>query len=387
MKITNIEPIIVSVPYKHRETSTRVQRDGVTAVLIKITTDTNIVGWGESCPGPNVESIYQIIVSTIPLFTGRNPFDREAIAQDFFATAHWFHREMSGNFAFAGIDMALWDIFGKACQQPIYNLFGGLRRQSVNYFYYLAYGDANSIASQAKRGLEMGYSVFYIKVGLDFEAEMPMIATLRETIGPNCKIRIDANGVWSVNQAVRYLNQFDRYQIDFAEQPVWPDPIRNMIEVRNRTPVSLAANEGLWRISDVYEVIRQRAADVLCFSSNWVGTLTQFHRLSHIAHMEGLCVCRHTHGELGLMAAASHQVCLPLPNLVDGNQQTAEMMQDDILTEPLPITNRPDWEAPKGVGLCVSVDEKKVKKYHNLYKKQGQFLPYQPSMFVTEPKS
>ena len=87
------------------------------------------------------------------------------------------------------------------------------------------------------------------------------------------------------------------------------------------------------------------------------------------------------------MAAASHQVCLSLPNLVDGTQQTAEMMQDDILTEPLPITNSSDWEAPKGVGLCVSVDERKVKKYHNLYKKQGQFLPYQPSMFGTEPKS
>ena len=77
MKITNIEPIIVSVPYKHRETSTRVQRDGVTAVLVKITTDVGIVGWGESCPGPNVESIYQIIVSIIPVFTERNPVDRE----------------------------------------------------------------------------------------------------------------------------------------------------------------------------------------------------------------------------------------------------------------------------------------------------------------------
>jgi len=119
LKITNIEPIIVNVPYKHRETSTRVQRDGVTAVLVKITTDAGIVGWGESCPGPNVESIYQIIVSIIPVFTGRNPVDREAIAQDFFSTAHWFHREMSGNFAFAGIDMALWDIFGKACGQPV----------------------------------------------------------------------------------------------------------------------------------------------------------------------------------------------------------------------------------------------------------------------------
>ena len=232
----------------------------------------------------------------------------------------------------------------------------------------------------------MGYTVFYIKVGLNLEAELSMIAALRETIGPSCKIRIDANGVWSVNQAVRYLNQFDRYQIDFAEQPVWPDPIRNMVEVRNRTPVALAANEGLWRVSDVYEVVRQRAADVLCFSSNWVGTLTQFHRLSYLAHLEGLHVCRHTHGELGLMAAASHQVCLSLPNLVDGNQQTAGMLQDDILTEPLPVANSPDWEAPKGVGLCVFVDEEKVKKYHRLYEKQGQFLPYQPSMFVTEPK-
>ena len=62
------------------------------------------------------------------------------------------------------------------------------------------------------------------------------------------------------------------------------------------------------------------------------------------------------------------------------------MMQDDILTEPLPIANSPDWDTPQGVGLCVSVDEEKVKKYHRLYEKQGQFLPYHPSMFITEPQ-
>ena len=83
--------------------------------------------------------------------------------------------------------MALWDIFGKACGQPVYNLFGGLYRQSVNYFYYLAYGDADSVTYQAKRGLEMGYTVFYIKVGLNLEVELSMIAALRETIGPKLK--------------------------------------------------------------------------------------------------------------------------------------------------------------------------------------------------------
>lgn len=384
MKIVNIEPTIVSVPYKHRETSTRVQRDGVTAVLVKITTDNGLVGWGESCPGPNIESIYEVIKSVIPLFEGRNPWNREAIAHDFFSTAHWYHREMTGNFAFAGIDMALWDLCGKACGQPLYNLFGGLRRRAVDYFCYLAYGAPEAVTTQARRGVEMGYTVFYLKVGIDFDAELRAIAALREAIGPTRKIRIDANGAWSVNEAVHYLAEFNRYRIDFAEQPVWPDPIRNILELRQRTAVALAANEGLWRVNDVYEAIHHRVADILCFSSNWVGTLAQFHRLSHLAHLEGLRVCRHTHGELGLMAAASHHVCLTLPNLVDGNQQTAEMMADDVVAEQLPIATGPTWGVPDGAGLCVVVDEAKVKTYHRLYEKQGQFLPYQQFMFGRE---
>ena len=89
MKITSIENTIVSVPYTHRETSTRVRQDGVTAVLVKISTDCGLVGWGESCPGPNVESICAALDSVAPLFVGRDPWQREAIARDFFSTAHW----------------------------------------------------------------------------------------------------------------------------------------------------------------------------------------------------------------------------------------------------------------------------------------------------------
>jgi L-alanine-DL-glutamate epimerase-like enolase superfamily enzyme len=89
---------------------------------------------------------------------------------------------------------------------------------------------------------------------------------------PERKIRIDPNVAWSVNEAVRNLAEFDRYRIDFAEQPVWPEPLRNMVELKGRTPVALAANEWLWRVSDVHKVIRARAADVLCFSSPWAAT-------------------------------------------------------------------------------------------------------------------
>lgn len=93
-------------------------------------------------------------------------------------------------------------------------------------------------------------------------------------------------------------------------------------------------------------------------------------------------VCRHTHGELGLTAAASHQVCLTLPNLVEGNQQVAAMMEDDILRAPVPTADGPDWGVPQGVGLGVEVDEEKVSHYHALYREQGPFLPYRSEMFA-----
>ena len=381
MKIVSIEPTTVSVPYRHRETSSRVQRDGVTAVVIRIVTDDGLVGWGESCPGPNVESVYEVVKSAAPLFAGRDPWEREAIAADFYGKAHWYHREMTGHFAFAGIDMALNDLCARAAGQPLYNLFGGLRRGTVDHFCYLAYGSPDDVAEQATAGVEAGYTVFYIKVGIDFSTECDIIAALRDAIGPERKIRIDANGYWTVNEALRNLAVFDRYNIDFAEQPVWPEPLENMIEVRARQPVAICANEGLWRVCVVHEVIKRRAADTLCLSSNWVGTLAEFHRLSWAAHREGLTVCRHTHGELGLMAAASQHVCLTLPNLVDGNQQVAAMMVDDIICQSLPTATGPTWGVPEGIGLCVDVDEEKLQKYHELYLEQGQFLPYQADSF------
>jgi L-Ala-D/L-Glu epimerase len=132
-------------------------------------------------------------------------------------------------------------------------------------------------------------------------------------------------------------------------------------------------------VSDCWEVIRSRAADVLCFSATWVGSLAQFARLSHAAHLEGMKVCKHTHGELGIAAAAHQHVLLTLPNIVDGHQQTAAMMQDDVLAETLPIGDGPAWGVPDGDGLGIHVDEAKVRKYHEHYRAHGPFLPYQAS--------
>ena len=377
MKIVRLETWTLSVPYLHDEISSRVARSGVTDTIVKLTADNGLVGWGECTSGPNAASIEEAVEAFRPLLLGRDPWQSEAIARDFFKTSLWDLRAASGNFAFAGIDQALWDLCGKECGQPLYRLFGGALRDEVDYFYYLARGTPEEVTRQAVDGVSRGYTCFYLKVGLDERAETEMLAALRAAIGPERKIRVDANQAWNIPQAVRLLIRWnDDFGIDFAEAPVPIDPVENMRELRAKMPVALCANEGLSRVEDCLRVIRSRCADVLCFSSYWVGSLRNFLTLSWAAHWEGQQVCKHTHGELGIAAAAGQQVLLAIPNAIDGAQQTAAIMADDILKTPLPIAIGPKWGRIERPGLGIEIDEDKLQHYHECYVRDGQFLPY-----------
>jgi glucarate dehydratase len=377
MNIIKLETFIVSVPYQHREVSSRVDRGGVTDVIIRLETDNGLVGWGESCSGPDAASVEQAVHSARPFVIGRDPWQSQAIARDFFHIGLWDRRVMTGNFAFAGIDQALWDLCGQACGQPLYRLFGGALRDQADYFFYLARGSAEDLRRQCALGVERGYTCFYLKVGIDAAAESEMLTAVRSAIGPDRKIRIDANEAWTVAEATRLLTRWDEaFAIDFAEAPVPINPLENMRELRRRVPVALCANEGLESEANVLRVIRSRCADVLCFSGYWVGTLRRFSTLCQVAHLEGLQVCKHTHGELGIAAAAGHHVMLSAPNAVAGLQQTAAILEGDLLKEPLPIASGPKWGLIERPGLGIEVDEDKLRAYHERYRRDGQFLPY-----------
>lgn len=384
MKIVHLEFICVSIPYTHREVSSLVNRDGVTDIVVKATTDNGLIGWGESCSGADVKSVLAALEAMAPFVIGRSPWEAERIRQELWHRGIWSWRQHTACFAYPGIDMALWDLCGKASGQPLYNLFGGKVRDHASYFYYCSRGTSESLAQQARDGLEKGFEVFYLKVGINVEAELEMVRTLRETVGPRARIRLDANAAWKVNEALRNLARFDEYNIDFIEQPVVQDPITNMQEVRTRGRVAVSANEGLWTVEDAFRQITARTADVYCFSPYFTGSLAQFQRLSWLAHFEGLQICRHTHGEFGITATACHHLLLTLPNVVEGNQQTAHVMRDDILTEPVPIADGPDWGVPDGCGIGVDIDPEKLGKYHELYLEHGQFTPYDPVLIGAE---
>lgn len=377
MRIADIQTFPVNVRYTHPEVSALTARAGITEVIVRVTTDDGLVGWGEASRTADAVTVNTAIAAMKPLLVGRDPRDREALERSVDGAGLWAFQPMTRNLAYAGIDMALWDLYGKSCGEPLYRLFGGAVRDEVDYFYYLHWDTPEGIEAQAKDGVERGYRVFYIKAGVDARAEAAMLEALRGAIGPDRKIRIDANMAWTVPQAVEILRDWHQaFRIDFCEAPVPIDPLDNMLELGRRQPVALCVNEGLWREADVLRVIDSRCADYLCFSNYWVGSLRRFHTLSLLAHLKGQLVCKHTPGELGLTAAACHHLMLTLPNTTDGCQQTAQLMAGDVLAEPLPIATRPRWGRIDGPGLGVAVDEDAVATYHEAFLRDGPFPPY-----------
>lgn len=377
MKVVKLETFPVRVAYKHVEASSLINRGGITDVLVKLTADNGLVGWGECTRAADTAGIETAVKNMAPLVIGRDPWDKEAIHRDLGIYAVWAFQPMTGNFAFAGIDMALWDLCGKESGQPLYRMLGGAMREEVDYFYYMEWGTPAEIERQAKDGVKRGYRAYYIKAGVDERKEEEMLEALRGGIGPEGRIRIDVNQAWSIPQAARLLARWNtKYDLDFAEAPVRIDPIENMLDLRARVDVALCVNEGLWREADAYRVIKSRCGDYLCFSQYWVGSLGRWHMLNQMSHLEGWQMLKHTHGELGLTAAAGQHVMLAAPNAALGSQQTAQMMADDILVERLPIVDGPSWGRIDKPGLGVTVDEDKVGRYHEDYRKLGDFPTY-----------
>lgn len=377
MKIVSCEVTPVSVAYARREVSSVVERDGVTAGIVRLETDAGLVGWGETCAGADMASVLAAARAMAPFVLGRDPWRGEQMRRELWRYGLWEFREPTANFAWAGIDMALWDLCGKEAGRPLYDLLGGAVREEVDYFWYLGGATLEELRADAAEGRGRGYRCFYLKVGRALAEDAERLFAVRAVIGDEALLRIDANEAWTLPEAVTALKRLGAARLDFVEQPVSHYPIDLSRRVADATGIAVAANEGLWTEEATLERVLADAADVYCFSPYWVGSLARFVRLGHLIERRGALVCKHTHGELGIAASACQHALLTLPGIVEGNQQTAAEMTGDLLTTPLPIARGPRWGRPAGPGLGIEIDEDALAAAAARYEAHGQHLPYQ----------
>jgi L-alanine-DL-glutamate epimerase-like enolase superfamily enzyme len=303
---------------------------------------------------------------------GEDPFAIERLMKRIHLVGTWHHVKATSP-AIAAVEMACWDIVGKACGQPLVNLFGGRVRDQVEFFYYVSQKPPDGVAADGRRGAEQGFRTFYLKVGADdLRDDVERVAALRDGAGGGAHIRVDANEAWSSAAAIRAVTELQPYELELVEQPVYGRNLAEMAYVRSRLPVPLLANEASWTRYDQLEVIRHGAADVLSVDNQMDGGLLNLKRGAGICEVAGLPVLKHSLGELGVGVYAALHVMASTPNFTYANQSYASLLADDVVDGgPLPYRDG-TLAVPDQPGIGVELDAERVERFSELYEREGE---------------
>ncbi|MGH8794863.1 MAG: mandelate racemase/muconate lactonizing enzyme family protein [Stackebrandtia sp.] len=374
MRITAVRATPVAVPYRTDETWAFGRRSGMVSVLVELETDEGLVGLGEAAAYPSAETVLSVLKSIERLVVGADPFKIEQLIQRIDVVGTWHHVKATSP-AIAAVEMACWDIVGKACGQPLVNLFGGRFRDSVEFFYYTASPDLDAVKAEGRRAAAAGFKTCYLKVGSDsVDADVARVAALRDGAGPDMNIRVDANEAWSAGAAVRAVNAMEVYGLELVEQPVSGRNLQQMAYVRGRINTPLLANESSWTRYDQLSVIQHAAADVISVDNQMDGGLLNLKRSAGICAAAGMTVLKHSLGELGVALAAATHVIAATPNFRHANQAYGALLTDDIVKDfGGGIDNYRDGtlDVPTGPGIGVELDSERVARYAELYRVNG----------------
>jgi muconate cycloisomerase len=368
LKITRLETIPVQIPI-NRERAIRGSLGAHTAspfLLVKVHTDEGIVGLGEVSCTPiwsgedQVTAAHFIRDYLAPALQGENPLQIGRL------TAKCRRQLATNPFTKAGIEMALWDILGKAAGMPLYRLWGGSVRDFVPTKFSVSGLEASKAAALASWAVEKGFTTMKVKVGIDPDEDVARVRAVREAIGGSVRLGVDANGGWSPRVAVQTIRRMYEFGIYFAEQPVAPVDPAWMSDVRKQVNVPIMADESVNTVQDAMSLARIEAADVLSLYVGKGGALGGAMKIAAVAEAAGLVCTVGSNLEMGVASAAMIHLAMATPAIA-AEEFPCDILspffyEGDVLAEPLPIEagKASPLERP---GLGVELDERKVEIY------------------------
>lgn len=369
MKIIRIETIPIRVPLKP-QFAIRSGRGGAHTVspflIVKIHTDDGLVGIGEASCTPRWSGEDQFTAQHLiqtylaPLLVGENPLAIEDLTKK-------FRLAFAGNFfTKAAVEMALWDIAGKAAGKPVCELLGGKVREFVPTKWSVSGVEPEKAAEIARWAVAQGFKAMKVKVGIEPEADVARVRAVREAIGEKIKLGVDANGGWAFDVAVKTIQRLCEFGIYFAEQPVSPEDVAEMAEIREKISVPLLADESVGTLQDAKTLFRLDAADAFSIYVGKAGGIGPAKQIADFAKSAGLKCTVGSNLELGVGSAAMTHLALASAGIC-AEDYPCDIIgpffyEDDIVIEPLPI-RAGEARANSKPGLGVELDEEKMRRY------------------------
>src|SRR3954467_8421655 len=318
--------------------------------LVEIETDDGIVGWGE-CYGPSAVAKAFIETQLAPRVIGRDPFDVEVIWEDLYNRIKDYGPKGMSIAAISGIDIALWDIIGKSCNKPIHKLIGGAFRTEVDaYATGLYFTDMDRLVDEAVEEaagyVTAGFKAIKMKIGLgSIERDFERVKAVREAIGPNIKLMVDANPCFTVPAAIRLGRKLQELDIEWFEEPISPEDIDGYVEVSRALDMAVAGGENEFTRWGFREAIVRKAMDIVQPDVCAAGGISECKKIATLAMAHGVECVPHAWGSAIGLAATLHFLAAlpdqppsfrPMPPLLEF-EQCENPFRDHLSREPITL--------------------------------------------------
>ena len=374
MKITDVKTTCFQIPNKRPILTSFGEGKERQSLLVQVETDEGITG---ICTQPllflRTETIIQNEIK--PLVLGQDPFDVERMVANFLRRhpALW---SLEGSvFPMGAVEIACWDIIGKSLNVPLYKLLGGKYRDKVPITAFMGIKPPDELAEDVSKAVEQGFTTIKLKVGRNLLEDVEIVKAVREAVGDEVEIRVDANQAWSLSVAERQINKIAEYDPQYFEQPIPRWDFEGLAHLRKKTNAPIAICEGLVTIYRAAEIIKKEAVDFISSDPLRMGGLSQAKKLCGMAEAAGIPIVLHiATGSLEAAAWLHLAVSTPIVRYANDIVVTDGVglaFTDDIVTEPI-VCERGYMNAPGKPGLGIELDEDKLAKYRERFTKKAK---------------
>ena len=301
-------------------------------LIVEVFTDDGHVGIGNAALSPHVtkETIDRYLA---PLLIGADPWDVEYLWQHMYRRTMAFGRKGIGMVAISAIDIALWDVLGKAAKQPVYRLLGGRTKARIPVYASRLYSTPlDELAAEARSYQEQGYRAMKLRFGWGptdgaegMRRNVELVQTVRDAVGNDIDIMADAYMGWTLDYAKRMLPLLEPLNLRWLEEPVIPDDIPGYAELKAYGRVPIAGGEHEFTLYGFRELLEARAVDYIQFDTNRVGGITQARKVAALAEAHSVPVVPHAgqmHNYHVVMASLNSPIAehFPLVDVEVGNE-------------------------------------------------------------------
>jgi D-galactarolactone cycloisomerase len=359
MKITEITPVLLSRQLDRPLGTSRGDMHARTACLIRVGTDEGIWGLGEGVGDP--QAIAAVVRERLgPALIGEDPFDTERLWAKLYQGAVYWERMGVTLCALSGIDLALWDIKGKALNVPVFQLLGGRYRGEIAaYASDLFWDEPETMAQRAAGYVSEGFGIVKCHIGRGAEADDARIAAIRDAIGPRTGFMVDLNCGYDRPTALRALNRWRPYDLFWLEEPLSPNDVEGYAQLRVLGITPIAGGENEYARFGFGTALGRQALDYAMPDLGRCGGITEMRRICALCEATGVPVSPHSFST-GVLLAATMQVMAALPDtqLLELDV-TGTAIYDELFVEPLE-RHGALVRVPPGPGLGVTFDEKRL---------------------------